>query len=131
MLKCRDDMHESIAAIGRTSAVELFRAGRALSIAKGKLKVTKGWEQWLKDNKLPKTTAFEAVKLFTRAKTETAVASMSITTAKIRYGVAKTKAPRPPNSDDSHEPQHRPISHPPRNQIRSPSHWPRLSKSSW
>lgn len=93
----RDDMNEQLAFIGRRSSVELFRAGYALHLLRDKLKVTGGWEQCLKDNSIPKVTAFEAIRLYYKAKklwkdaAESEVGKMTITAAKVKLGVIKEK----------------------------------------
>jgi len=51
------DMREDLAALARRSAVELFKAGRALHFLRDKLKAQVAWEQWLKDNDIAKGTA--------------------------------------------------------------------------
>ena len=90
--KCRTEMNDDLAALGRKSAVELFRAGRALSIAKDQLKSRGGYEHWCKENHIAKTTAFEAITLFANAKTEAAVEKMTITEAKTHFKVVKKKS---------------------------------------
>ncbi len=90
-LKTRVDILVQLAALGRQSAVELFRAGRALHFVREKLKVDSAYCQWLEDNDIARTTAHEAIKLFYNAKTEEAVAGMTVTEAKITYRVIKKK----------------------------------------
>ena len=90
-LKCRDEMNEDLAALGRKSAVELFRAGRALHFIREKLKVQNAYIKWLEDIGVARTTAHEAIKLYYKAKKESALEKMTITEAKIKFGVTKSK----------------------------------------
>ena len=78
----------SLGLMARRSTVAFFRAGQALAIARDRLKASNGWEQWLKNHHIPKTTAFEAIKLAENAKDESAVATLALTEAKRRYGVS-------------------------------------------
>jgi hypothetical protein len=79
--------------VGRKSTVQLFRAGHALHILRGKLKGDGQWCGWLKGHGIPRTNAWEAIQLYVRAKTEEAVAELTPTQAKEKYGISKTSDP--------------------------------------
>lgn len=87
-----------VARLSRKSAVLLFRAGRALSLIRSKLKLKKGWEQWLKDHSLGKTSAWKAIALYKRVDDEAVVANMSVTKAMRLYGIEKKRSV----GDDTH-----------------------------
>jgi hypothetical protein len=112
--KCRDEMNDHLAAIGRKSTVELFRAGHALDVIREKLKADKAYVQWLEDNGIARTTAHDAIKLYYKAKTESAVEKLTITEAKIKFGVTKAKpkklavAKRPKDEDQGQSEEERP-----------------------
>jgi hypothetical protein len=74
----------------RDTAVALFRAGGALTLAKD-LVEQGGYEKWLKAQSVKKTWANRAVRLFQKAKTEANVKGKNITDALRAYGIAETK----------------------------------------
>lgn len=96
-LQDRDDMKEQLAAIGRNSAVALFRAGHGLQVLRDKLKINSAWEQTLTDEGIGKGTANEAIRLYNKAAArwkgaaETELAKRTITEAKVELGVVKNK----------------------------------------
>jgi DNA adenine methylase len=55
--------------MARKSTVQIYRAGRALTIAQEKLKGERRWVRWLKDHNIPRTSAWEALELFRKAPT--------------------------------------------------------------
>ena len=52
------------------------------------------WGRWLKEHDLKRTTAWEAIELYQRAGSEEAIANLTPSQAKKRYGIG-----RPPRSD--------------------------------
>ena len=81
--------------LARQSTVRVFWAGRALSLAFRKAKAGgQNWTDWLEERNIPRTTAYEAMKLAKRAKVLGAVAHLSVTDAKEKFGVTKPKKPR-------------------------------------
>lgn len=101
----QSEMKEDLAAIGRKSTVELFRAGHALHFIREKLKADKAYVQWLEDKSIARTTAHDAIKLYYKAKTEIAVEKLTITEAKVKFGITKAKpkntaVPKRPTSKD-------------------------------
>ncbi len=85
--------------MARKSTVQIYRAGRALHFARLKKKADRGWVQWLKDNNIPRTTAWEALELFMSASSEEDIADLTRTQAKKKYGIIK--GPRAVSSGDS------------------------------
>ena len=79
--------------LGCRSTVQIFRSGHALSIARRKVPWG-DWGRWLKEHDLKRTTAWEAIELYQRAGSEEAIANLTPSQAKKRYGIG-----RPPRSD--------------------------------
>ena len=79
----------------RRVALDVFRMGAALEIVRGKLKAEGEYERWLASNKLPKTTAYHAVRVFAHYQTEDAIKGKTIAVAKREAGLIKVKAPTP------------------------------------
>jgi hypothetical protein len=75
--------------LGRRSTIQIFRAGRALSIARRRVKSESWgeWGRWLKEHNLKRTTAWEAIQLYERAGSEEAIANLTPSQAKKRYGI--------------------------------------------
>jgi hypothetical protein len=102
----REDMTEQLVAVGRRSTVELFRAGRALHFLRDKLKADNAYVKWLEDNDIARTTAHDAIKLYCKAKSESAVEKLTITEAKVTFGISKARkkskpiAPKPSKEGD-------------------------------
>ncbi len=96
-LRDREEMQETLASIGRKSAVALYRAGHGLQLLREKLKVNGAWEQTLRDKHIGKGTANEAIRLYGRAtaqwgaKAEAELAKRTITEAKVDLGITKKK----------------------------------------
>ena len=84
---------EQILVLTRRTADETFRAGHALHFAQAKLKTTKAWRAWLLENRIPVTTAWEAVEVYRRAKTPEAVAGLTAGEAKQKFGIQKPRKP--------------------------------------
>jgi len=77
-------------ALARKSTVQIFWAGCALSLAKPKVKAEgKGWRKWLSERGIPRTNAWEAEELYKQAKKVEAVADLTLTEAKRKFGVTK------------------------------------------
>ncbi len=95
--------HEAI-QIGRRSTVQIFRSGRALSIARQRLKAEGWgrWGRWLEEHGIKRTSAWEAAELFERAKSEAQVHKLTLSEAKIRFGITKT-----PNEEEDTPVDHR------------------------
>jgi len=74
--------------LGRRSTVQIFRSGHALSIARRKVPWG-DWGRWLKEHDLKRTTAWEAVELYQRAGSEEAIANLTPSQAKKRYGIGR------------------------------------------
>jgi hypothetical protein len=108
----RQGMLETMAAVGRRSALALFLAGLGFYLLREKLKPSSAWEQTLTDNKIAKTTAYEAILLYTLATkkwgagAEAEIAKHTITEAKVELGVVRRKGekPRPNRNRDSAHP---------------------------
>jgi DNA adenine methylase len=91
------------ACLARKSTVMTFRAGMALLRAEAMLPPGKTWGKALEEANIPRTTAWEATTLAKRAKSEEAVAALTPTEAKKKFGIykgeeraavaAKTKSP--------------------------------------
>lgn len=82
-------------SLARKSTIERFRAGHALSIARAKFKENKkGWCQWQDDHNIPRTKAWEAIKLYKRAGSEKVVADLQITEAFKKFGIVKPRKRR-------------------------------------
>ncbi len=77
----------------RKSAVHLFRAGHALTLARAKCKGEQHgeWQKFKDKHGLANTTANDAIRLYERAKTEEALIGLGITEAKMKFGLAKPK----------------------------------------
>ena len=79
--------------LGRRSTIQIFRAGRALSIAERKVKWGE-WGRWLVEHNIKRTTAWEAIQLYERAGSEEAIANLTPSQAKRRCGIGS-----PPRAD--------------------------------
>ena len=90
------DFETQARVIARKSTLVVFRAGRALCIARKKAKEQKiKWTVWLEERNIPRTNDFEARELFKRAKTEEAVAGLTLTQAKKKFCIPKSPRERP------------------------------------
>ncbi|CAN5890362.1 hypothetical protein BH23PLA1_BH23PLA1_39260 [soil metagenome] len=92
-----DRLMQGSIQIGRRSTVEIFRSGRALSIARRRLKAEgRGrWTRWLEQHGIKRTTAWEAAELFERAGSEDKVANLMPGEAKRLFWVIS-----PPREDE-------------------------------
>lgn len=82
--------------LSRRSTVTLYRAGRALWVArkqfKGKGK--RSWTKWQKASGIPITSAWQAIRLYEEAESEEAVAGLTRTQALQKYRITKPKKER-------------------------------------
>lgn len=85
------DVEANVGLLVRRSTVAFFRAGHALSLARAKLKETGRWVMWQEAHGLARTTVFEAITLYTNAKTEDAVADLRLSQARKLFGVSTAK----------------------------------------
>ncbi len=84
---------EQVQAAEKKAAVHVFRLGAALAILKPRMKKRRGWGQFVKKLHLSGATAWRAMELFTRAKTEDQVASLPITEAYEKFGIIQVATP--------------------------------------
>lgn len=87
-LQTSESIDRHMFALGRKSVLSFFRAGCALSHARTKLLQEGEWVGWQQQNGLARTTVFEAITLFERAKTEDAVEGMTLGQAKKFFGIS-------------------------------------------
>jgi hypothetical protein len=99
-----DRLDQESIQVGRRSTVQIYRSGRALSIARRRLKAEgRGrWGRWQEEHGFKRTTAWEAAELYERAGSEDEVAQMTPKDAKSRYGI--TKPTRRDLDDSADEP---------------------------
>ena len=89
------DFETQATVLSRKSTLAIFRAGRALVIARKKAKEQKiKWTVWLEERSIPRTNDFEARELFKRAKTEEAIAKLGLTEAKKKFCLPKSPRQR-------------------------------------
>lgn len=87
--------------LARRSTVTFYRAGRALWCARKKLKGKgkRAWTKWQKDNGIPITSAWQAIRLYEEAEAkgegEEAIAGLTRTQALKKYGITKPKKAQP------------------------------------
>jgi len=81
--------------LGCRSTVQIFRSGHALAIARQKVKSERWgeWGRWLAEHNIKRTTAWEAITLYDRAGSEEAIANLTPSQAKKRYGIGKVATP--------------------------------------
>lgn len=84
-----DRLQKEALRIGRNSTLQIFRAGRALWFARERLKADgRGrWGRWQEENGFKRTTVWEAIELYERAKSEGAVMDLTPSEAKQTFGV--------------------------------------------
>lgn len=75
----------------RKTTLHVFEAGRALDEAQKILKSEKIWCAWCKRYDIPRTTAWETIQLFLRAKEPSAIEGLPITEAKIKFDICKPR----------------------------------------
>ena len=87
-----DRLWGEASCLGRKSTVQIFWAGCALTLAQPKVKEAGlNWTDWLKERDIPRTTAWEAMQLYERAKKVEAIVDLMPTEAKQKFGVVKSK----------------------------------------
>ena len=91
LLKKAEAMVARALGMLRRTAIDTFRGGALLHEAQGILKSEKRYRAWLKKFGIKVTSAWEAVELFRRAKTEDAIQGMTITEAKRKFGIWKKR----------------------------------------
>ena len=79
-------------------AIHVFRLGAALNLLKPSLKKKRQWEKFLKEMGLSTASAWRAMELCQRAKTEDQVIGLSITESYLTFGILSQ--PKVPNDDD-------------------------------
>jgi hypothetical protein len=77
--------------LARKSTIQIYRAGRALSLARHKLPLGQTWGGCLKAHHIPRTSAWEAIQVFERAGCEEAIALLTPTEAKQKFGITKPR----------------------------------------
>jgi hypothetical protein len=78
-------------------AIDVFRFGHALSLAKAKLKQRKEWVEWQSKHDLPRPTVNQAIRLYQHFGEESALEGKTIMVAKREAGIIKPQAvPKPP-----------------------------------
>src|SRR3954454_15734433 len=80
---------------GRKSAVQIWRAGKALLLVKEKLKAERKWTSWAKQHDLPLTSVYEAMKLAEKFENERDIIGFSGVDAKMVAGTFKPRAKEP------------------------------------
>ena len=86
-----DNFQAAADCLSRRSTVSLYRAGRVLSAIKKKLKGERTWTKWQKDHKVSVTSAWQAIELFKKARSEKSVAGLSRTEALKKFDITKPK----------------------------------------
>ena len=86
-----EGLFEQARALSHDSALQTHRLGEALTIARKKLPAGNSWTEMLKSFGIAKTTAWEAMKLFTLAPLEDQLKGLTRTEAKINFGIVKPK----------------------------------------
>lgn len=76
------DLADKLAFTARTSILAYFRAGKALTLARDKLKATGEWCGWLDSHSLNRKTVLTAITIFEQGKTEDEVSRYSLAEAK-------------------------------------------------
>ena len=78
-------------------ALDVFRMGHALTLARAKLKKRMAWVEWQSQHKLPRPTVNQAIRLCKFFDTEDDLNGMTIMEAKRAAGILKDKPkPKPP-----------------------------------
>ena len=84
----------------------IFQAGRALRLARDYFKETRDWGNWLKQHRIPRTSAWESIELFEKAKTEEAVANLTRNEALKKFGIRKIRGkPRSAGAGNGNPPK--------------------------
>jgi len=86
-------LESEVRRLGCRTAVEVHRIGHALFLAHEQTKPRRQWTKWLAKNRIPRMTAWEAVKLY-RSASEEDVAMLTISEAKVKFGIYPEFAPQ-------------------------------------
>jgi len=78
-------------ALGRKSAVTVFRAGHALSLLRANARGRKLWVRYQKKHNFARSTVNHAIRVFEYFKDESKLGNMTITEAKREAGVIRRK----------------------------------------
>lgn len=90
------DEYKRLRGEAKAKAVEatlhIFWAGELLAVAAKRLKKQRGcWTAFLKEHQIGRTTAWEAIELFRKAKSGEAISGLTPTEAKRKFGVVRPK----------------------------------------
>lgn len=88
MAYARREIREAV-ALGKRTAVHLYRAGHALSLIRKKLKPSRQWVKWQEEHQLPRTVVNDAIRLYAAAGNEKAVTGLTVMEAYDSFGIAK------------------------------------------
>lgn len=80
----------------RTSVVAYYRAGHALSIAKGRLKDSGAWCKWQEQHRLSRSTVLTAISIYEGAKDEVTAAMYTLNEAKKKWQRNRPRKERTP-----------------------------------
>jgi hypothetical protein len=76
---------------GRKTAMQLWRAGRALLIVKDKLKAERKWTVWAEEHGLPMTSVYDAIKIAERFEQEDDIVGLTTIEARTIAGTIKPR----------------------------------------
>ena len=93
-----DSLDTEAIQLGRQSTGHLFRAGHALFLIRERKKADGTGVQWQETSGLSRTTVWEAIKLYSTAKTEEAVTNLTRTEAKVKFKVVPQRGAENPKS---------------------------------
>ena len=93
-----DRLQAEADSLSRRSVESLFRAGRVLSVIRDRLKPQRKWTQWQKDHKVSVTSAWQAIELYEKSGSETALAGLTRTEALKKFDIDKSKPAAAPKS---------------------------------
>lgn len=100
------ELEDQACQISKNSTVQLYRAGRALWLLHRIHTANRTWCRWLEAHNIPRTNAYEAIKLFEEAGSEDAVAGLTRTEAKRKFRI--TAPPREEEDGESDTPAQEP-----------------------
>jgi hypothetical protein len=83
-------LDEEAMGLARRSTIAFFRAGRAWSLAKGKVS-DRTWGKLLDKHNIPRSSAWEAIELFNRAEQEEAISGMTRAAALKKFDIRQPK----------------------------------------
>jgi hypothetical protein len=76
---------------GRKSAVQIWRAGKAVLIVQERLKQERKWTAWAQEHDLPLTSVYEAIKIAEKFDSEADITGFTVIEAKMIAGTFKPK----------------------------------------